>query len=118
MTISPSEIAGVALFVPYRNLASVAQRRMWFLPAYILLLDRFDPEACLKQYHGPVKFVIAGDDEIIGAASGLQLANGYAGAKKIQVIPGAHHNDVAEQSPDWWREVFSFWQKNAVVAGK
>jgi pimeloyl-ACP methyl ester carboxylesterase len=114
----PSEIAGLAMFVPYRNLASVAQRRMWFLPAYIFLLDRFDPEECLKHYHGPVKFVIAGNDEIIGAASGLQLANGYAGVKEIQVIPGAHHNDVAEQSPDWWREVFGFWQKNEVSHAK
>src|ERR1039457_6094983 len=26
----PTEIAGLALFVPYHNLASVAQRRMWF----------------------------------------------------------------------------------------
>ncbi|HTB84587.1 MAG TPA: alpha/beta hydrolase [Candidatus Sulfotelmatobacter sp.] len=110
----PSEIAGVAMFVPYQNLASVAQRRMWFLPAYVFLLDRFNPEECLKQYHGPIKFLIAGDDEVIGPASGLRLANGYAGAKEIQVIPGAHHNDVAEQNSDWWREVFSFWQKNAI----
>jgi len=111
----PSEIAGVAMFVPYQNLASVAQRRMWFLPAYFFLLDRFHAGECLKHYHGPVKFIIAGDDEIIGAASGLRLANGYSGPKEIQVFPGAHHNDVAEQTPDWWREVFSFWQKNVVL---
>ncbi|MEI9864110.1 MAG: alpha/beta fold hydrolase [Limisphaerales bacterium] len=34
----PQEIAGLALLVPYHNLASVAQRQMWFLPAYFLLL--------------------------------------------------------------------------------
>ena len=61
------------------------------------------------------RLFIAGDDEIIGAASGLRLANGYSGPKEIQVFPGAHHNDVAEQTPDWWREVFSFWQKNVVL---
>jgi pimeloyl-ACP methyl ester carboxylesterase len=106
----PQEVAGMALFVPYHNLASVAQRQIWFLPSYFLLLDRFNPEECLQSYHGPVKFVVAGADEIIGPASGLRLADGYAGPKEIQVFPGARHNDVSGQPPAWWRQVFSFWQ--------
>ncbi len=106
----PSEIAGLALFAPYHDLASVAQRRMWFLPAYFLLLDRFDPEECLKHYHGPVKVIIAGADEVIGAATGQRLFDGYAGPKELQLIPGAHHNEVAEQSPAWWREILVFWR--------
>jgi pimeloyl-ACP methyl ester carboxylesterase len=106
----PQGIAGLALFVPYDNFATVAQRQMPFLPAYFLLLDRFNPAACLKNYRGPVQFVIAGADEIIGAASGKKLAGDYGGPKKIEIIPGAHHNEVAEQSPDWWRNVFVFWQ--------
>jgi hypothetical protein len=107
------KIAGLALFVPYHNLASVAQRQFWFLPAYFFLCDRFDPENCLKSYRGPVKFIIAEKDEIIGAASGQRLADGYSGTKEIQVFPGAHHNEVAGQPTIWWREVFTFWQKNA-----
>jgi uncharacterized protein len=108
----PTEIAGMALFVPYHNLASVAQHRIWFLPSYFLLIDRFNPEDCLKNYHGPIKFVIAGDDEIIGPASGLRLANGYNGPKDLQVIPRAHHNDVAAQSLAWWENVYSFWLRS------
>ncbi len=108
----PQEVAGMALLVPYHNLASVAQRRMWFLPAYFLLLDRFNPEKCLRSYGGPVKFVIAGADEIIGPASGLRLANGYNGSKELQIFPGAHHNEVSGQSAVWWQEVFSFWQQH------
>jgi uncharacterized protein len=111
----PSEIAGLALFVPYHNLASVAQRQMWFLPAYFLLLDCFNPEECLKSYRGPVKFIIAGDDEVIGVASGLRLSNGYAGPKEIQIFPGAHHNDIAGQPVAWWKKVF-FWQKKNSTA--
>ncbi len=108
----PQEVAGMALFVPYHNLASVAQRQMWFLPTYFLLLDRFNPEECLRNYHGPVKFAIAEKDEIIGAASGLRLANGYAGPKELQVFPSAQHNEIAEQPLAWWHEVFNFWQQN------
>ncbi len=114
----PREIAGLALFVPYHNLAAVAQRQMWFLPAYFLLLDRFNPEECLKNYHGPVKFIIAGADEIIGPASGIRLHDSYGGPKKLQVFAGAHHNDVAGQPPIWWREVFSFWRENAAAQRK
>ena len=110
----PKEVAGLALIVPYNNLAAVAQRQMWFLPAYFLLFDRFNPEECLKRYQGPVKFVVAGADEVIGPAPGLRLANGYAGPKELQVFPGAHHNDVSGQPARWWQEVFVFWQSHPV----
>jgi uncharacterized protein len=108
----PQAIAGLAMIAPYHDLASVAQKRFWFLPAYIFLFDRFDPAASLKNYHGPVKFLIAGADEIISPQSGQRLFDEYDGPKTVQVIPGAHHNDVAAQSPEWWRETFAFWQQN------
>jgi uncharacterized protein len=109
----PKEVAGLALIAPYHDLASVAQRHMWFLPAYFFLLDRFNPAECLKSYHGPVTFVVAGADEIIGSTSGIRLYDGYNGAKNLQVVPGAHHNDISAQPPDWWRDVLVFWQQHA-----
>lgn len=114
----PTEINGLALLVPYDKLASVAQRQMPFLPAYFLLFDRFDPAECLKAYHGPVKIVIAGGDEIIGAAAGRLLFDSYAGPKEMQEFPRAGHNDVAGQPASWWREVFSFWQKSSPSSQK
>lgn len=110
----PNEVAGMVLFVPYHSLASVAQRHMWFLPCYLFLLDRFDPEECLKQYRGPVKFAIAGADEVLGPATGMRLAEGYQGRKDVQVFPGAHHNDVSGEPPEWWRTVFKFWETNKI----
>ncbi len=107
----PAEIAGLALFVPYDELAKVAQKQMPFLPASLLLFDRFNPEECLKNYHGPVKMIIAGADEVIGASAGQRLFDRYAGRKNLQIFPGAHHNDVAAQAPVWWREIFAFWQQ-------
>jgi len=108
----PTKVAGLVLFMPYHNLASVAQRKMPWLPAYLLLLDRFNPADCLKDYRGPVKIILAGADEIIPVESGRRLFEGYQGPKNLQIIPGAHHNDIAEQSSEWWKEVFSFWQQN------
>ena len=107
-----TNVAGLVLFMPYHDLASVAQRKMPFLPAYLLLLDRFNPAECLRDYRGPVKIVLAGADEIIPVESGRRLFEGYHGPKTLQIIPGAHHNDIAGQSPAWWKEVFAFWQQN------
>ncbi|MGA2178598.1 MAG: alpha/beta hydrolase [Verrucomicrobiota bacterium] len=110
--VHSTEVAGLVLFMPYHDLASVAQRKMFWLPAYWLLLDRFNPAECLRDYREPVKIVLAGADEIIPVESGRRLFEEYPGPKNIQIIPGAHHNEVAEQSPEWWKEVFSFWQQN------
>jgi fermentation-respiration switch protein FrsA (DUF1100 family) len=85
---------------------------MFFLPAYFLLLDRFNPAEDLNDYRGPVKIVLAGADEIIPVGSGRQLFDGYNGPKTLQIIFGAHHNDIAEQPVDWWKDVFSFWRQN------
>jgi pimeloyl-ACP methyl ester carboxylesterase len=108
----PTEIAGLVLFAPYDNLAWVAQRKMPLLPAYFVLLDRFQPAKWLKNYRGPVKIVLAEADEVIPPESGRRLYDGYTGPKELQVVPHARHNDVAEQPPEWWLRLLEFWQAN------
>ncbi len=111
----PAEVAGMALFAPYHDLAAVAQRRIPLLPAYFLLADRFQPAKDLGQYRGPIKMVVAGSDEIIPAGYGQRLFDGYAGPKELQIIRGARHNDIAEQLPDWWQQVFLFWRQSSKI---
>lgn len=106
------EVAGLALFAPYDKLASVGQSQMPFLPVGLLIWDRFNPAESLKDYHGPVKIVLAEADTIIPAKFGRRLHDGYGGPKSIEVIPAAGHNDIAEQTPGWWKKVFSFWEEN------
>jgi pimeloyl-ACP methyl ester carboxylesterase len=108
----PADVSGMALFVPYSNLASVAQKHFPFLPAYFLLRDRFNPGDCLRSYRGPVQFVVAGSDEILGPDTGEKLCAGYGGPKRLEVIPGARHNDVSGQTASWWRKVFIFWRQS------
>ena len=112
----PQEVAGLAMIVPYDNLASVGQNQMRLFPAYWLLRDRFHPSEWLKSYDGPVKVLLAEKDEIIPPRFGQRLFDAYQGPKTLQTIRGAQHNEVAEQPPEWWREVFAFWQTN--VAGR
>jgi uncharacterized protein len=77
------------------------------------LRDRFEPAEDLKAYRGPVKIVVAEHDEIIPAEAGQRLFESYVGPKDLQVVSGARHNDVAEQSPEWWQGVFAFWETKA-----
>lgn len=111
--LHPQGIAGMVMFVPYDSLPSLAQSKMPLLLPYFFLVDRFQPAAWMKDYRGPVKFVIAGRDEIIPPKFGQRLHDSYAGPKTLQIFPDATHNQVAEQLPEWWREAFSFWQANA-----
>jgi len=112
------EIAGMALFVPYHSLAWVAQRTMPLLPAGLLLRDRFTPADDLKSYQGPIKVVVAENDEVIPAVAGRRLFESYDGPKDLKVFAQALHNEVAEQSPEWWRGVFAFWEANAPKSQK
>jgi pimeloyl-ACP methyl ester carboxylesterase len=107
-----NRVSGLMMFAPYNNLVSVGQRQMPFLPVSLLLRERFDPAGWLKDYRGPVSFVVAGADEIIPPDLGQKLHDSYAGPKRLQVIAGARHNDIAEQPPGWWTEVFLFWREN------
>lgn len=107
----PERIKGLALFVPYDDLGSVGQASMPFFPVKLMMRDRFQPARWLEDYRGPVKVVLAGADEIIPTKFGQRLFDSYQGPKSLHVIPGARHNDVAEQPPEWWQEVFAFWQQ-------
>jgi pimeloyl-ACP methyl ester carboxylesterase len=111
----PARVSGLAMFVPYNKLASVAENHVPFIPAYYLLWDRYNPEAWLKDYHGPVKIIVAGADEIIPPVLGRRLYDGYDGPKLLQVIPNAHHMETADQSPEWWREVLAFWRQHPMT---
>jgi len=114
----PTEVAGMVMLVPYDSLPSLAQSKMPLLLPYLFLRDRYEPAEWMKEYRGPVKFVLAEHDEIIPPKFGQRLYDSYAGPKLLQIIPDAAHNEVAEQSPEWWHEVFAFWQANRIKSGE
>ena len=105
-----ADVAGLALLVPYDSLPALAQSKMPVLLPYFFLRDRYEPAAWLKDYRGPVKMVLAERDEIIPAKFGRRLYDAYPGRKQLEVMAGAGHNEVAEQSPDWWAAVLEFWR--------
>ena len=107
----PARVSGILLFAPYDDLGAVAQGQMPLLPVKWILRDRFRPAVWLADYHGPVKIVIAERDEIIPSRFGRRLFDACQGPKELQLIPDAGHNEIAGQSPEWWRDVLQFWAK-------
>ena len=109
------QVAGLMLFAPFNSLASVGQAQMPFLPVWLMLRDRFEPARWLKDYRGPVGIVLAERDEVIPARFGRRLHDDYPGPKRIETIPRATHNEIADQPPEWWRTIFTFWEKNGTA---
>lgn len=105
------KVAGLICFAPYDRLVSVGQAQMKIFPVSLLLWDRFEPAAWLTEYRGPVKIILAGADQVIPVRFGRKLYDGYAGPKDLEIIPDAGHNDIAQQSPEWWSKVFLFWEQ-------
>lgn len=106
--LHPQDIKGMTMFVPYDSLPALAQSKMPILLPYFFLRDRYQPAEWLKDYRGPVKMVLAERDQIIPPKFGQRLFDSYAGPKQMQIVPKAAHNEVAEQSTEWWRETFNF----------
>lgn len=107
----PARIKGMALFVPYDDLAAVGQASMPLIPVKLVMWDRFRPAQWLENYRGPVKVVLAGADEVIPTRFGQRLFDSYRGSKALHLVPAARHNEVNDQSPEWWQETFAFWQR-------
>jgi pimeloyl-ACP methyl ester carboxylesterase len=105
----PRQIAGLFLATPFSNLTDVGTHHFPWLPVRLLLRDNYDCQAALKDYRGPIAFLLAGRDEVIPAKFGQRLHEQYDGPKKLWLQPNATHNTV-DYSPNaaWWREVSNF----------
>jgi pimeloyl-ACP methyl ester carboxylesterase len=108
----PESVGGLFLFTPFNNLASVAQRHMPIFPVRWILWDRFPSDEFLEKYHGPVAVMLAGNDEVVPNEFGRRLFDGYGGPKKLWEVPGAAHNDVHTQPPEFWKAVAAFWESH------
>jgi hypothetical protein len=83
----------------FPSLARVAAHHYPFLPAGLLLRDRYDAERALRGIGCPVLFLHPVEDEIIPFELGRALFAQAKEPKTFVPIPGAHHNDAFEVAP-------------------
>lgn len=105
----PEQIKGVVIITPFNNLQTVAQNHYPWLPVRWLLKDKWQSDANLSRYPGPVAFIIAENDEAIPRQFGEKFYEDFPARKKIWIVSGAH-NDMSRYSNEtkWWQEVLKF----------
>jgi alpha-beta hydrolase superfamily lysophospholipase len=98
----------VVLLMPFLSLAETAARVYPLLPVRYLVRDRFDSARRLPCYKGPVAILVAGRDEVVGAAQGRALAklSRSRGETVYVELPEAGHNSWAALITDeQWSEL-------------
>ncbi|HJW73092.1 MAG TPA: alpha/beta fold hydrolase [Geothrix sp.] len=107
----PGSVAGLLLATPFARMTEVAAYHYPYLPMRLLLLDRWDSLGAIRRYSGPVALVLAGEDEVVGAAQGRRLAQACVGPTAVWEVPGATHNALPLRPGDPpWTEALAFLQ--------
>ena len=109
----PDKVAGLVLLAPYPKLADVAHAHLPWLPVSLLLRERFPAETWLKNYHGPVAFLVAGKDGVIPEKIGRRFYERYASPKRLWEFPQGDHGTLMTQPAETWTQIIDFWQENS-----
>jgi len=87
-------VAALILEAPFTSAADVAARHYPFVPARLLVKDRFDSTARIQGVRAPVLVVHGVEDRIVPVDLGQALFAAAAEPKKAHWIAGAGHNDL------------------------
>jgi fermentation-respiration switch protein FrsA (DUF1100 family) len=105
----PDQVVGLILVIPFARLVEVAKIHFPYLPVGLILHDKYDNIAALKEYRGPVAIALAENDEVIPPDQARKLYDGYSGRKLLVTFPHASHNTFPTHATEpWWREVTEF----------
>ena len=85
--------ARLILISPYTSMPDMARRLLPLLPASLVVRDRFDNAAKAPRVTLPELVVHGKNDRLIPVSMGETLARLLPHAV-LEVLPGAHHNDV------------------------
>lgn len=93
--------AGLVLRSPFEDLAAVAGVHYPFVPARLLLRDRFPVAEQVARIDVPTIVVFGGEDSIVPPEQSRAVAEAAAGLERVVEVPGADHNDrVLLDGPD------------------
>jgi pimeloyl-ACP methyl ester carboxylesterase len=85
--------ARLVLISPFTSVMDLAQRVVPWVPARLIVRDRFDTASIAREIRQPVLIVHGTADEVVPVEMGTQLAREFPHAQ-LRLIPGAHHNDL------------------------
>ncbi|MBS1151082.1 MAG: hypothetical protein H6Q89_2780 [Myxococcaceae bacterium] len=84
------------LISAYTSIPDVAASAFPFLPARLLVRDRFDSASKARDISVPVLLIHGGQDEIVPTRMSRTLATLFPKAT-LRIVEGAHHNDLVDR---------------------
>lgn len=105
----PDKIQGIILITPFDSMVSAAAHHYPWLPVRLLLVDRFNSEAALKTFPGPVAIVAAENDTTTPPEGARRLFESIGGPKRMWEVKSSGHNDAVANLPaQEWEKVWDF----------
>jgi fermentation-respiration switch protein FrsA (DUF1100 family) len=89
------EVAAVVLEAPFTSVAAAAQHHYPYVPAALLVLDRFDSLSRIDRVGAPILMLHGGRDEVVPARFGEALYAAAREPKERWFAPDAGHEDLA-----------------------
>jgi alpha-beta hydrolase superfamily lysophospholipase len=87
--------AGLVLRSPFEDLPAMAAEHYPFVPARLLLRDRFPVAEQVARIEVPTIVVYGGADSIVPPEQSRAVAQAAARLERVVEVPGADHNDLA-----------------------
>jgi len=88
--------AALALESPLNSVADVAQAHYPFVPARLLVRDRFDSQAKIATVGAPLLVIHGEDDAVVPIRFGRKLFDAAVDPKEGKWIAGGNHNDLED----------------------
>lgn len=90
----PEAVAALLLIAPFDSMVDLARHHVPWLPAGLLLRDRYDNREALAGYAGPLAVVTAGKDDIVPAERAEPLLRRHRGPVLHETQADAGHNTL------------------------
>jgi uncharacterized protein len=84
-------VAGVILESPYTSVAALAQYHYPYIPASLLIWDRFDSLSCIGELKAPLLILVGGQDTIVPPRFSKALFDAAPEPKESWLAPDAGH---------------------------
>jgi len=88
--------AALVLEAPFTSASDVAAASYWFLPARLLIKDRFDSIAKIGDIQAPLLLLHGERDRVVPVRFGRRLFDAANEPKKAVFLPDGHHNDLTD----------------------
>ena len=108
----PDRVAGLVLVTPFDSLSNAAAAHYPWLPIPLLLRTRFESARNIRDYRGPVAFIIGEGDRTVPTHLGERFYENFPGRKKRWLVPEAGH-DCSYFIGTGWSEVADFLRSGA-----